>query len=629
MPPERAGFLGARRGKRQVSEQIEGDNVMAFLQGAELFGSLDRAALQSIARQLEHVHVAAGGVLLEQGDPGDCLYVLHRGRLRVYLSEGGTERQLQELSPGHVVGEIALLTDQPRAASVRAVRDSDLFRLPAAAFRELVDRHPAVLRQVSHMLIDRLLTADRPAGDATTVRTIAVVAAGRSPDLADFCRCLVAALGRYGSTTLVSSSAVSEILGADIAQAAPDAAGLGGLNAWLHDLERDHRYIVYAADPSPTEWTRRSLRQADLVLLVADATMPPPAHALEGGAASRAGAGATARRELVLVPPVEGGSPAGAPAWLDAVPVSAHHHVRAERDADYQRLARFVTGRACGLVLSGGAARGLAHLGVMKALEEAGVPMDFVGGTSIGAVVGAFLAQGLDHEARVEVAAEAMGDRRLAVNYTFPIVSLSSGRKVTRFLRKHLDGLDIEDLWTPYFCVSANLTRASVVVHERGELARAVRASMSLPGIFPPVFHDGDLLIDGGVMNNLPVDVMSARLRGGPLVASDLNTEVELRASEPFDASLSGWLVLLRKLSPLSPALSAPGIHSVLMRTLELGDSGARRDRIQAAPIALHLRPPVGPCGMFDFKAAFSLIEVAYRYTLERLETSPLAGASW
>jgi predicted acylesterase/phospholipase RssA/CRP-like cAMP-binding protein len=608
---------------------MEGDNVTAFLQGAELFRSLDRAAIQSIARQLEPVHVAAGGVLLEQGDPGDCLYVLHRGRLRVYLSEGGSERQLQELSPGHVVGEIALLTDQPRAASVRAVRDSDLFRLPAVAFRELVDRHPAVLRQVSHMLIDRLLTADRPAGDATTVRTIAVVPAGRSPDIADFCRRLVAALGRCGSTTLVSSRAAGDILGDDIAQAAPDAARLGGLNAWLNDLEHDHRYIVYAADPSPTEWTRRSLRQADLVLLVADATVPPSPHALEAGAASGAGPGATARRELVLVHPGESGNPAGAAAWLDAVPVSAHHHVREDRDADYRRLARFVTGRACGLVLSGGAARGLAHLGVMRALEEAGVPMDFVGGTSIGAVVGAFLAQGLDHEARVEVAAEAMGDRRLAVNYTFPIVSLSSGRKVTRFLRKHLDGLDIEDLRTPYFCVSANLTRASVVVHERGELARAVRASMSLPGIFPPVFHEGDLLIDGGVMNNLPVDVMNARLRGGPLVASDLNTEVELRAAEPFDASLSGWLVLLRKLNPLSPALAAPGIHSVLMRTLELGDSGARRERIQAAPIALHLRPPVGPCGMFDFKAAFSLIEVAYRYTLEQLETSSLAGASW
>jgi predicted acylesterase/phospholipase RssA len=152
---------------------------------------------------------------------------------------------------------------------------------------------------------------------------------------------------------------------------------------------------------------------------------------------------------------------------------------------------------------------------------------------------------------------------------------------------------------------------------------------MSIPGIFPPVFFDGDLLIDGGVMNNLPVDVMAARLRGGPMIAVDLNTEVELRAAEPFEASLSGWRVLLRKLSPFAPALDAPGIHSILMRTLELGDSGARRDRIQAAPIALHLRPPVGPCGMFDFKAAFSLIEVAYRYTAERLQDSPLGAATW
>lgn len=615
--------------RREVSGHQVQAHVVDFLQSSEVFKTLDRPALESIARQLEPVHLAAGGVLLEQGDPADCLYLLHRGRLRVYLSEGERERSLQELSPGSVVGEIALLTDQPRAASVRAVRDSDLFRLPAAAFRDLVDRHPSVQRQVSHVLIDRLLTADRPAGDATTVRTIAMVPSGPSSGFAEFCQRLVRALTRYGSTMLVSSAAANQVLGEDAAQAAPDEARRSGLNAWLDDLEDRYRYIVYAADASPSEWTHRCLRQADLVLLVADAGASPVPGAFEVERAAGRGEDGAARRELVLVHQSGTSRATGTAGWLDAVPVSAHHHVREDRDADYRRLARFVTGRACGLVMSGGAARGLAHLGVIKALEAAGVPIDFVGGTSIGAVVGVFLAQGLDHEARVEVAGEAMGSRRFAVNYTFPIVSLSSGRKVTQFLYRHLDGLDIEDLWTPFFCVSANLTRATVVVHERGPLALAIRASMSIPGVFPPVFLDGDLLIDGGVMNNLPVDVMAARLRGGPMIAVDLNTEVELRAAEPFEASLSGWRVLLRKLSPFAPALDAPGIHSILMRTLELGDSGARRDRIQAAPIALHLRPPVGPCGMFDFKAAFSLIEVAYRYTAERLQDSPLSAATW
>jgi predicted acylesterase/phospholipase RssA/CRP-like cAMP-binding protein len=612
-----------------VKEPAERDYVVGVLQSAELFRSLDRPVLESLAAQLEPVHVAAGGLLLEQGEPADCLYVLHRGRLRVFLSEGEGERPLQELSPGHVVGEIALITDQPRAASVRAVRDSDLFRLPAVAFRELVDRHPVVLRQVSHVLIDRLLTADRPAGDATTVRTVAVVPIGRSLDVDNFCRRLVRALGRHGSTTHVSSAAVGEVLGEGAAQAPPDALPGGAVNAWLHELEHDHHYVVYVADHSPSEWTRRCLRQADVVLLVTDPSAALSRDVLADERPAAAGQGTAARRELVLVHPAATSRAAGTAAWLDQVPVSAHHHVRADRDADHERLARFLTGRACGLVLSGGAARGLAHLGVMQALEEAGVPIDFVGGTSIGGVVGAFLAKGFDHQSRVQVVTEAMGERRIAVNYTFPIVSLSSGRKVTRFLWDRLGALDIEDLWTPYFCISANLTRARVMVHERGNLAHAVRASMSIPGIFPPVFHEGDLLIDGGVMNNLPVDVMSDRLRGGPQVAVDLNTEVELRAAEPFEPSLSGWLVLMRKLSPFAPALDAPGIHSILMRTLELGDSGARRDRIQDNPVALHLRPPVGPCGMFDFKAAFSLIEAAHRYTAEQLEASALAGSRW
>jgi predicted acylesterase/phospholipase RssA/CRP-like cAMP-binding protein len=607
-----------------VTGPVERDYVLDVLRGAELFSSLDGPVLQTLARQLEPVHVPAGGLLLEQGEPADSLYVLHRGRLQVFLFEGDGERPLQELSPGHVVGEIALITDQPRAASVRAIRDSDLFRLPAGAFHELVARHPELLRQVSHVLVDRLLTADRPAGDATTVRTVAVVPIGRSLDLEGFCRRLVRALGRHGSTARASSTAARQVLG----ESAPEPGQGAGVNAWLHELERLNRYVVYTADHSPSEWTRLCLRQADVVLLVTDPRTALSGDGLAGGRSAGSGQGGAARRELVLVHPANTGKAAGTAPWLDQLPVSAHHHVRADRDADHQRLARFLTGRACGLVLSGGAARGLAHLGVMQALEEAGVPMDFVGGTSIGAVVGAFLAMGLDHQARVQVVREAMGERRL-INYTFPIVSLSSGRKVTRFLWTRLGALDIEDLWTPYFCVSANLTRAGVVVHERGNLAYAVRASMSIPGIFPPVFHEGDLLIDGGVMNNLPVDVMSDRLRGGPQVAVDLNTEGELRAAEPFEPSLSGWLVLARKLSPFGKGLDAPGVHSILMRTLELGDTGARPDRIQENPIALHLRPPVGPCGMFDFKAAFSLIEKAHEYTARQLERSALVRASW
>jgi predicted acylesterase/phospholipase RssA/CRP-like cAMP-binding protein len=609
-------------------ERMEQSRAVDFLGASEMFRSLDRGVLESIAEQLEPVHVPAGGVFIEQGDPGDCLYVLFHGRLRVFLREGTQERPLQELSPGQVVGEIALLTDQPRAASVSAIRDSDLFRLPKAAFRDLIDRHPSVLRQVSHVLVDRLLTADRPAGDATTVRTIAVVPVGDRLALSEFSRRLVRALSRYGSTTLVSSSVVGAALGEGVAQAVSDPVRRGRLQGWLHDLEDHYRYIVYEADAAPSEaWTQRCLRQADLVLLAADARDAPAAEGLENEPLAGASPSAAARRELVLVHPSGSVRVAGTAGWLDPLKVAAHHHVREDRDADYRRLARFVTGRACGLVLSGGAARGLAHLGAMRALEEADIPIDFVGGTSIGAAVGGFLAQGLDHEARIQVVVEALED--IAVNLTFPIVSLSSGRKVTRFLWKHLSGQNIEDLWTSYFCVSANLTRATVVVHERGELALAVRASVSIPGIFPPVFYRGDILVDGGVMNNLPVDVMCERLRGGTMVAVDLNTEVEPGIAKPFDTSLSGWLVLMRKLNPFDSPLDAPSIFNVLTRSIELSDTGARPGRIDEAAVDLHLRPPVGRCGMFDFKAAYSLIDLTYRYTAARIEDSTLRDLIW
>jgi predicted acylesterase/phospholipase RssA len=213
----------------------------------------------------------------------------------------------------------------------------------------------------------------------------------------------------------------------------------------------------------------------------------------------------------------------------------------------------------------------------------------------------------------------------LILQPTIPLVSLSSGRRLLRLLNEESAGRPIEDLWIPFFCVSTNLSRAQQVVHDRGNLALSVRASVSLPGVLPPVREDTDLLVDGGLLNNLPVDVMQRVLGGGRVVAVDLRRQIELRMHAAWGPELSGWEVLWRRLLPGGKASKPPGIGSILMRTVELAGLLTERDLVGRPGIDVYLQPPVAQWGTFDFKSAPLLVDEAYRYAAGELRRLPLA----
>jgi predicted acylesterase/phospholipase RssA/CRP-like cAMP-binding protein len=592
--------------------------LQAFLAGIPFFASLDAAARLELAGGLEPVHVAAGDVVFRQGDAGDGLFLVASGRLRVTVAAEGTERMLHDLGRGSVVGEIALLTDRPRTATVHAVRDSDLLLLRAPVFRELAERTPALMSEMMRLLADRLLTRDRLLTDRAlpAIRAIAVAAAGQDPGPAEAVgRLLADQLAQRGRVRRVDADAADRQLGPGAAQRGPSDPGRGDLTGWLHDLERAHEWVIYQADAADTAWSRLCLSQADVVLLAASAD----GDADPGPVEARALAAPSLRCELALLHP---GQPSGTARWLAGRAVADHHHLRDGRPADAARLARMITGNGCGLVLGGGGPRGFAHLGVIRALEEAGVPVDVVGGTSIGAIVAALCALDLEDTARVRALTHQIG--RL-VTLTLPLVAVSSGRRVDRLLADRLGTVPIEDLPRRFFCISASLTRAEEVVHDRGPLWPAVRASASLPGIFPPVYADGDLLVDGATLNNVPVDVMRGLVGSGSVVAVDLSPEVETLAVAPFQPGLSGWRVLGRRLNPFAPAHPVPGIGYILTRSPTLNQLRHRRTALDGDRVEMLLRPPVGGFGALDFKGAIPLIEMGYSYTAETLASSGLA----
>ncbi len=433
--------------------------------------------------------------------------------------------------------------------------------------------------------------------------------------LADFSARLASALSAGGTTLHLSSARVDGLLGIPgIAQVDASHSSEPMLAAWLQRQEQSYNYVIYEADDTWSPWTERCLGMADRVLLLGQGASAPLPTELDSPLAARSDSTAT---ELVLLQPDCISRPSGTAAWLERYPAGGHHHLRLGRTADFDAFVRRITGRGLGLVLGGGGARGFAHIGVFKALAERGVAVDLVGGTSMGAVLSATFAMGLDYDATMKLARSVSSPLRL-FDPTMPVVSFFTSGKVTKVLERIYGDTQIEDLWMPCFCVSSNLTHAVAMVHRQGPLWQAVRASMAIPGVFSPILADGDLLVDGCVLNNLPIDVMQRLNHDGPIIAVNVFPDVDLLRDYRFGPSISGWQALAAKLNPLrGKDSSAPLIFESLLRVLALNDVHQAKTKRGFADI--YIRPPVEEFNILDFGAYAQIAGAGYRSAIEAL----------
>jgi predicted acylesterase/phospholipase RssA/CRP-like cAMP-binding protein len=596
---------------------------------AALFDSADPAALAELQAEAEWVALRGGDILFRRGDPGNAAYTVLTGRLRVVDDTVG-ERALNEIGAGEILGEMALLSAERRSATVLAVRDSLLARLPAAAFHRLIERQPAALRRISALLSQRLRNQSAPAGRARAeVRTLAVVPAGAGPDAAGFARRLAAALALRGTTLHLDARRVDRALAVDgIANCAEHDPASRRLVQWLNEQELAHRFVLYETDPQLSAWTERAVRQADHVVFAADAAAAAAPGEAERDLAARWRTGRAPRRSLVLVHGPAAAAPRSTAAPLAVREVDRHYHVGMDRAEDFARLARCLTGAGIGLVLGGGGARGFAHLGVLRALAEAGVPVDWVGGTSVGAIIAALVAQGLSPD---EAFAQCKAHFSSLKDPTLPVVALLAGRRIRAKLEHVFGAVAIEDLPLPYLCVSTNLSRAAQTVHERGPLVRAIRASIALPGVLPPVSLGEDLHVDGGLVNNLPIDVMAAKPEIGAVLAVDVSAEVEMRAPSDRSLEASGWRMLWERLHPGTERSELPSIMSLLTRSALVASVYWTRERRAAEAASLYLRIPVADLRLLAFDRIDEIAARGYAATrgaIRAWSSSRVSGGS-
>ncbi|MBI4471356.1 MAG: patatin-like phospholipase family protein [Acidobacteria bacterium] len=583
-------------------DSAEREEVRRFLASTDLFRDLDESTFRSVEEELEWVTLQAGGVLVRQGEEGDSLFVLLSGRLRAFVErEQGVEEAVGEISPGEAVGDMAILTEERRSATVRAIRHSLLVRLTRIGFERLEARHPQMMKHMARLLVRRLRQVNVASERRERPLTVGIIAVSADVQLADFCRQFVDALSRIDSTSHVTGEDASQHSGVE-------------LTNWLSELERRYRFVVYQAGEPQSEWTQRVVQQSDRILILVAGDQPPAPEAV-GSLVASGVAQSTARKDIVLLHPGTNRSASGTARWLKAISADGHFHVWMYSSQDFERIARVVAGKSIGLVLGGGGARGFTHIGVIHALLEAGIPIDFVGGTSIGALIAAECALGWDANRMREANRAAFRESPLRGDYTLPIVSVVTPKKTVKLYETLFGEAHIEDQWRTYFCIACNLTRGEMVIHREGLFKQRVQASSAMPAVDSPVIDNGDLIVDGGVINNLPADVMQ-KLSAGRVIAVDVSPRRDLRASAERDSrsTLEG----ARVLRPGSQSTAkAPGGFSIMMRTIML-NSVISADSMKRH-MDLYLKPPVEHIEMFDWSSIDEAADIGYRYAKEQL----------
>lgn len=607
----------------------------------ELFGTLKTDEIKAISKRAEWIQLKRGEVLFKQGDQGDAFYVVINGRLDVAVERRRFKRSQQtkgnewggvvgQIGRGESVGEMSLLTDDNHSATVFAFHDSDVFRFSKVEFSRLLEQYPKLLMQITRILVNRLRESDKPTKSKERNSVIVIVPASPEAPLKDFTHRFAKELSALYPTLHLSARELDQELETPgISQITEDDPSNIRLSTWFNSQQEKYRFIILETDLEATNWTKWSVQQADHVLILGECSGDPrlgeiekkllfgdKENIVENSHLNLLSSDLAERCLLVLLHPNGDKPPKGTINWLKKRNLEMAHHIRWDSDKDFQRVARHLAGDSIGLALGGGGARGFAHVGVCRALDEAGVPVDMIGGTSMGAILAAFY--GMDWDNKKIMSEINANFSNISFDFTLPMTSIFGGAKMSEGLKKFFGEVCIEDLWLPYFCVSSNLSRAEMMVHRSGPLWKGLLASCASPGIFPPVVLGGDLHVDGALLANLPSDVMN-RLCNGKVIAVDVSPAVDLVENAPYGDSLSGWKILWSKLNPFVDPISIPGILSILQRGGELA-SIANQKRVIEKTTDLYLRMPVEKYQLGEYNMAMQIIEEGYQYAKVKIE---------
>jgi NTE family protein len=587
-----------------------------------IFGEFDETILNTIEDKLEWLELESGDILISEGDVGDSLYFVLSGRLQASVkNENGVEKKIGEIVRGETVGEMAIYTGEPRFATVTALRNSVLVKLSKELFEEVLKEYPQVSLNVTKLVIDRF-KKNQEKNINNHLVNVCFVSSHHTLDIINIADYVYEKLSLQNNVLKVDKDFIENEFGPIPDELTDDSGDYSKkLIHWLNNQEALHETMIYVCDDQDEYWHTKCIRQADHIFIFVDASLDPSVSTFEMEKLSKVNAKIT----LVLVHPKDTYTPENTRNWLDVRPwVNQNLHIRYQVDSDYNRLARIVSEKAIGIVLAGGGAKGFAHLGVIRALQEYGVVFDYVGGTSVGANIATANAFDRPIEEVISIIKKGALFNPSKDFNMLPILSIIKGKRLKTMINialRELSGraasLDITDTWKNLFMVATNFTKAEESALFYGDLATAIVASSSIPGIYPPVIMDGDLYVDGGTFNNFPVDVMK-NIGVNKIIGIDFmidkNRKLLIKNMPSNFEIIQDRLFFWRKKKFRVPSLTSTIVNStILYSTSKRNNSKNMLD--------FHLNPNVNKYGITAWSKFDEIVESGYTYAIEVLKT--------
>ncbi len=577
------------------------------------------AGFEGLDARFELLVLGPEALLFQEGDLGQEVYVVLNGRLRAFRRTPKGVEILNEIGRGETVGELAFLLNTPRSASVVAVRETRVARFTRAAFEALLAEKPQLATAVMRLAIERFRNQERIRSAIWRPVVIAVVKASPRIDILGFANRLASVRSKFGGPADVVT--IGDIPCAGGAEADLYARN-GPAAEFLNHRAAVSEALFLVIDAGPSKYAQHCLQIADEILLVASDLDAPQKSSIEARIIEGDKDLPRASKTLVLLHPPCCAHPRATDDWLARRKVQRHFHVREDADRDWSRLARILAGQAVGLVLSGGGARGLAQIGVLQAFYAAGVNPDYVGGTSMGAIISALDAIEIRGEALVEAGRSAFKHKLTNDYNVMPLMSLVKGLKVQHAVRSLINravgvaDLCSEDTWKAHFCIGSNYTTASEVVLRRGLLWRNLVASAAIPGIFPPQIIDNGLIFDGATFNNFPVDVME---RQG--AAYIIGVDMLVQNDDTIDLDRlpnAASLLMDRWKRRAARKYRLPLLHETLFRATLLGSQA--KQRAMRSRLDFHVTPRIEGVGWFDWSRYDETVRQGYESTMRQIE---------
>ncbi len=609
-----------------LHRQLLGDSLK------DLFGAFDDAMLDALMERVEWVEAASGTTIVREGEQTDDLYCIISGRLRAYVGEGAQKRFLSEMGRGETIGEVAFFTHAARSASVVAVRDTLLVRLTRPNLEEVLQRFPQMLMNMARLIADRLTRANsrrRPLRRPVNICVWPITALPEGVTAESLATRLAQEVTANETAIVLTSAKAASLVDLPAAQAhqTHSAEYARRLTRALDELESRHAQVIYLPDTDlDSDWSRRCARMADRLLLLADATRSPELSAAEQRYLSGDKRVTEAEQTLLLLHDEALANPSGTARWLAVRPRASHLHIRPKRREDIARLARTLSERAVGLVFGDGGARCFAQLGAYKAMQEAGIAVDYVGGSSFGAVMAALVALDRSADELIAHAREAFSVSPTGDITLLPMLSLIKGGNLRDVFSLLFDGLtgpdaDLTDTWKTFYCVAGNYSQAQETVLTHGHLVRSLRASSAAPGLLPPVPMNGELMVDGATFNGFPVDVMM-RLGAGSIYGVALARDLSPKCA--VEELPGGWKLLGDKLTGRRQEFHLPSLMQLMLNsaTLYSGSRLAQSRDLCDSFIEVSLRG----VDLLDWHKRDYAIDAGYKRMREHLQTHEVAG---